>query len=168
MIPDLHFLSLFLRLSIDQIIRCWSKPATGLLATGTVADLSRSRIDLLFENAMLCQQLIILNRQVKRPRLTSSERVCLVTLARFSNFWQQAILINQPDTILRWHGDLFRLYWRRKLKNNQYKPHISPDTITLHKADGAGESVVGRRTNPGGIAQAQHQSQQTYHPALYT
>ena len=78
MIPDLHFVLLVLRLSINQFIRRWSKPATELLAHGTLTDLTRSRTDLLVENTMLRQQLIILNQQVKRPRLTNTERVCLV------------------------------------------------------------------------------------------
>jgi hypothetical protein len=40
------------------------------LAHGTAADLIRSRSDLILENALLCQQLIVLERQVKRPKLT--------------------------------------------------------------------------------------------------
>jgi hypothetical protein len=133
MTSNIHFLSLFLRLSINQFIRRWSKPATGLLALGALTDLTRSRSDLLVENAMLRQQLIILNRPVNRPRLTNSDRVRLVSLARFTNFWQQALHIVQPDTLLRWHRELFRIYWRPKSKNNQHKPHINPETIALIK-----------------------------------
>jgi transposase InsO family protein len=133
MIPNLLFFSHFLRLSINQFIRRWSKPATGLLAAGLLTDLTRSRTDLLVENAMLRQQLIILNRQVNRPHLKNSERIRLVSLARFTNFWQQALHIIQPDTLLRWHREFFRIYWRRKSKNNQHKPHIAPETIALIK-----------------------------------
>ncbi len=64
MIPNLPYLFLFLRLSINQFIRSWSKPATGLLAAGILADLTRNRSDLMVENVMLRQQLIILDRQV--------------------------------------------------------------------------------------------------------
>jgi hypothetical protein len=82
---------------------------------------------------MLRQQLIILKRQAHRPRLTNSERIRLVSLARFSNFWQQALHIVQPDTLLRWHRDLFRVYWLRKSQNTQHKPHISLEIIALIK-----------------------------------
>jgi hypothetical protein len=82
---------------------------------------------------MLRQQLIILNRQVNRPHLKNSERIRLVSLARFTNFWQQALHIIQPDTLLCWHRELFRIYWRRKPKNIQHKPHINPKTIALIK-----------------------------------
>jgi hypothetical protein len=101
MVPNLQFLFLFLGLSINKFIRRWSKPATGLLALRAMTDLTRSRTDLLVENAMLRQQLIILNRQTNRPRLENSERIRLVSLARFTNFWQQALHIVQPDTLLR-------------------------------------------------------------------
>jgi transposase InsO family protein len=133
MIPNLQFFSLLVRLSINHFIRRWSKPASGLLAMGTLGDLTRCRTDLLVENAMLRQQLIILNRQVHRPRMTHSDRFRLVLFSRFTNFWQQALLIVQPNTLLRWHRELFRIYWRRKSKNSQHKPHINLETVALIK-----------------------------------
>jgi hypothetical protein len=55
---------------VKQHLRQWSKPVTTTLVTGTLSDMTiRSRADLIAENAMLRQQLIILNRQVKRPQL---------------------------------------------------------------------------------------------------
>ena len=42
-------------------------------------------------NAMLRQQLIVLNRQVKRPQLTQGDRLRLVLLARLTGFWQHAL-----------------------------------------------------------------------------
>jgi hypothetical protein len=78
------------------------------------------------ENAMLRQQLIILNRQVKRPKLSYGDRIRLVLLARCTQFWQNALHIVQPDTLLRWHRDLFRFYWRwkssRTKRRRQYIP----------------------------------------------
>ena len=54
-----------------QRLKHWSQPTT-YLVSGITSDLIRSRTDLLIENAMLRQQLIILNRQVKRPLVTKS------------------------------------------------------------------------------------------------
>ena len=45
----------------------WTKPHSLALATGLAADLTRSRGDLLLENALLRQQLLVLRRTVKRP-----------------------------------------------------------------------------------------------------
>jgi len=37
----------------------------------------------------------------------------------------------QPDTLLRWHRELFRLYWKRKSKTASRKPKIAEETIAL-------------------------------------
>ena len=96
-----------------------------------LADLSRSKTELVAENALLRQQLIILQRQMKRPTFTSTDRILLVLLARVVRTWQQALLIVQPDTLLRWHRELFRLYWKRKFKATSHKPKVAPETIAL-------------------------------------
>jgi len=79
-----------------------------------VSDLTRSRTDLILENAFLRQQLIILERQVKRPEPKPGERVLLVLLASRLQAWKQALMIVQPDTLIRWHRDLFKWFWKRK------------------------------------------------------
>ena len=71
--------------------------------------MTRSRADIIAEDDMLRQQLIVLNRRVKRPHLTNADCLRPVLLARCTRFWQQALHIVQPDTLLRWHRDLFRL-----------------------------------------------------------
>ena len=116
---------------LQRCIQHWTKPATPILISGFLSDLPRSRTDLLVENALLRQQLIVLNRQVKRPALINSDRFRLVFLSHCTQFWRQSIHIIQPDTLLRWHRELFRFYWRRK---SQGKPKISSETIMLiHK-----------------------------------
>ena len=112
-------------------LKQWIKPATATIVTGALSDLTRSRADLIAENVMLRQQLIVLKRQVKRPQLTDFDRIRLILAARCTQFWQQALFIVQPDTLLRWHRDLFRRYWRRKSKNKRRQPRIAPETIAL-------------------------------------
>ncbi len=116
---------------VQQYLKQWSKPVTATLVTGALSDLTRSRADLIAENAMLRQQLIVLKRQVKRPQFTDFDRIRLVLAARCTQFWKQALFIVQPDTLLRWHRVLFRRYWRRKSKNKRRKPRITPETIAL-------------------------------------
>lgn len=100
-----------------QLIKVGVKPATLSLFAGTLSDMARSRTDLIVENALLRQQLIFLNRHVKRPQLTHRDRFLLILLARCTGFWKQALHIVQPDTLLRWHRELFRFYWRRKSRH---------------------------------------------------
>jgi hypothetical protein len=44
---------------VKQRIKHWNKPATLALSFGVLSDLTRSRADLIVENALLDQQLII-------------------------------------------------------------------------------------------------------------
>src|SRR4030042_6444968 len=99
---------------LKQHLKQWSRPVIDSIAVGSPSDLRRSRRDLIIENVLLRQQLIVLNRQVKRPQLTQGDRLRLVLLARMTEFWQQALYIVQPDTLLSWHRNQFRLYWRGK------------------------------------------------------
>ncbi|MFZ0548956.1 MAG: hypothetical protein WAM60_26145 [Candidatus Promineifilaceae bacterium] len=55
---------------IKTAIKQSTKPETAVLATGVASDITRSRKDLIAENAILRQQLIVLKRQVKRPKFT--------------------------------------------------------------------------------------------------
>jgi hypothetical protein len=53
---------------------CLSRPvASTSLVLGTTADLLRNRSELVAENALLSQQLIVLARSAKRPRLARRE-----------------------------------------------------------------------------------------------
>ncbi len=70
---------------------------------GTLTDLVRSKSELVAENALLRKPLIILRRQVKRPAWTKTDRMLLVLLSRMVRTWNQALVIVQPETLLRWH-----------------------------------------------------------------
>lgn len=60
----------------------WTKPLNTSLSLQTMADLGRSKSELIAENALLRQQLIILKRRVKRPPVTRADRMLLVLLAK--------------------------------------------------------------------------------------
>ena len=83
------------------------------------------------ENALLRQQFIILKRQVKQPACTQKDRILLVLLARAVRKWKQTLFIVQPETLLRWHREAFRLFWGRKSKAHSHKPKRAAETIAL-------------------------------------
>ena len=116
-----------------SVIACWTKTHSTSLMLGTVADLFRSKPQLVAENALLRQQLIILRRQVKRPHCNKTDRVVLVLLARAIRTWKQVLIIVQPETLLRWHRKGVRLFWRHKSKATSTKPRIPPGTVELIK-----------------------------------
>ncbi len=111
----------------------WTKPLPPTLAAGFVADLARSRRQLVVENALLRHQLIILSRTAARPRLTTLDRSLLVLLASRLRSWASALVIVQPDTLLRWHRQGFRLVWRRTSRAATSRPRLPDETIARIK-----------------------------------
>jgi transposase InsO family protein len=110
-----------------------TRPATASPIAGTLADLTRSKPELIAENALLRQQLVILRRSVKRPRCTPADRALLVLLTSRLRTWRLSLLIVQPETLLRWHRELFRRFWRRKSRTTApaHRPPLAPETISL-------------------------------------
>jgi putative transposase len=98
---------------------------------GAVMDVGHSKSELIAENAFLRQQLVILRRQTKRPTLTPVDRGLLVMLASRLRTWRNALLIVKPDTLLSWHRQGFRLFWRHKSKGKHRPPRVAPEVIAL-------------------------------------
>lgn len=96
----------------------------------TDADLCRSRRDLLIENAVLRHQLGILRRKSKRPRLNPLDRLKLLLGAHLLDGWRAAIVVVQPETLMRWHRAGFRLFWRRRSRPRRTSP-LPIETIDL-------------------------------------
>jgi len=109
----------------------WTRPHISSLPLATLTDLGRSKSELIAENTLLRKPLMILRRQVKRPACTNTDRLLLVLLASLVRTWQQALVIVQPDTLLRWHRELFRWYWKRTSKAASRKPKVAAETIAL-------------------------------------
>ena len=58
------------------------------------------RSELALENLALRQQLAVLNRQHRRPKLRRSDRVFWLFLSRFGVHWTEALNIVKPDTVV--------------------------------------------------------------------
>ena len=102
--------------SLCQRLLQWTKPTNSSPLTGALTDLARTKTELVAQNALLRQQLIILRRQVKRPAYSRADRVLLLLLARAARNWKQTLYIVQPTTLLGWHRQAFRWFWRRRSK----------------------------------------------------
>jgi hypothetical protein len=111
----------------------WTRPLPTSLLFGTIRDLARGKAELVAENALLRQQLIILRRQIKRPTCKKSDRILLVLLARAVRAWRQALFLVQPETLLRWHRQGFRLYWKHKSRPKLTRAKVAAETIALIK-----------------------------------
>jgi len=84
-----------------------------LRVLGWLALLARSDRAKDAEILILRHQVAVLQRQVKRPRLSWADRAVLAALARLLPGGQlrQLRLIVSPRTMLRWHASLVRQRW---------------------------------------------------------
>ena len=86
---------------------------------------------MLTENLALRHQLGILQRSVKRPKLRQRDRILWVWLSRLWPNWRSCLIIVKPDTVIRWHRDGFRLYWRWKSRKKPGRPKIDAEIRNL-------------------------------------
>ena len=113
------------------VLRKFTRPIPSKIGAGVVLDLTRSRRDLLLENAFLRQQILILERQNPYPKITALDRVKLLFLARFLPHWKNLLRIAQPEMLLRWHRDLFKHFWKKKSGAKPHPRQTSEETMAL-------------------------------------
>lgn len=55
--------------NLVERLRDWTRPITATPVVGALTDATRSRRELILENVLLRQQLLVLQRREKRPKL---------------------------------------------------------------------------------------------------
>ena len=92
----------------------------------------RDRTELAAENLALRQQLAILQQKSKTPRLRRRDRIFWVWLSRIWAGWRSVLLIVQPDTVVGWHRQGFKLFWRCKSRASKVgRPKIEVEIQRL-------------------------------------
>ena len=94
--------------------------------------LLRPRTGLLAENMALRHQLSVLQRTARRPRLKARDRIFWVWLSRIWPDWRSALVIVKPETVITWHRQGFKLYWRWKSRAGKPgRPRVDPEIREL-------------------------------------
>ncbi len=92
----------------------------------------KSRAELHMENLVLRHQLDVLRRSApKRLSLTNADRLVLAWLL---GLWPQvvrSIHIVHPNTLVRWHRQGFKIYWRWKSRSRGGRPKVTAELRTL-------------------------------------
>ena len=92
----------------------------------------KSRATLQLENLALRHQLGVLRRSVKRPKLTSVDRLLWTWRCDVWSDWRSALIIVKPETVIAWHRKGFRLFWTWKVRHWQPgRPAVSKDVRQL-------------------------------------
>ena len=99
----------------------------------TMAALKKRR-DLALENLALRQQLGVLKRRKRVPRLKKGDRVFWVVLSRIWAPWRKALHMVNADTVVGWQRKGFRIYWARiSQRNSGGRPQASSEVRALIK-----------------------------------
>jgi hypothetical protein len=104
-----------------------------LLLTTVLAWL-RPRQDLVLENVLLRHHLAVLTRPTRtrpRARLRVWDKLLWILARQFCAGWRQPLRIVTPETVVRWHRQGWRLFWRWKSRSRGGRPHISPEAQDL-------------------------------------
>ena len=98
------------------------------------------------ENLALRHQLAVLQRSVRRPRLSRWDRILWVWLSRVWASWRSNLVIVQPPTVLAWHRRGFQRYWRWKSKAKPVgRPRLDPELRQLIRRMARENPTWGRR-----------------------
>ena len=81
-----------------------------------------NRSKLIAENIALKHQIAVLKRNTKQPEIRKRDRVFLNLLSKLRNDWKNALFIVQPETVIKWHRTVFKLYWKVKSKHKPGRP----------------------------------------------
>jgi putative transposase len=83
----------------------------------TIAVISAGHRAVALENLALRQQLAVLKRSVRRPQLRTRDRMFWILLANAWHAWREALVLVQPDTVVRWHREWPRRRWTRRSRS---------------------------------------------------
>src|SRR5215471_14551201 len=140
--------------SLHHRFVAWTKPDSTSLLLLTLTDLTRSKTELVAENALLRQQLIILRRQVQRPVCTKTDRMLLVLLARMVRTWKQAHITRSARDAPAVASPGLQALLEVQVQGSFSQAKTIPGDRDLDQGDGEGQPTLGSRADPRRIAQA--------------
>ncbi|MCP3888210.1 MAG: integrase, partial [Desulfobulbaceae bacterium] len=82
------------------------------------------------ENLALRQQLAVMKRTKKRPKIRMADRLFWVVLSRIWTPWRKSLVIVKPATVVNWHRKGFKLFWKFKSKGPG-RPQVSREIRDL-------------------------------------
>jgi len=105
--------------------------------------LFKSHTQLHLEILFLRKQLEIVTRTSPKLRLRPSDRFFMSIVTDLFDSWKEALLIFKPETVIRWHRQSFRVFWKWKSRSALGRPRIPQDQIDLIKQMAADNPLWG-------------------------
>src|SRR5258705_6983977 len=109
----------------------WPVASLAISILRSILALFRNRRDQAVIELALRQQLTVCAQRHPRPRLSRLDRVFWVVLSRLWPRWRSALIVVQPETVIRRHREGFRRYWRSISRPGPGRPPITQETKHL-------------------------------------
>ena len=93
--------------------------------------LFRGRRALLLENLLLRQQLAAALRTRRRPDVRWHDQLFWVVARRLCADWRRHLMLVQPETVLRWHRQGWRLFWWWRSRRPTGRPRLPQEVRDL-------------------------------------
>jgi hypothetical protein len=104
------------KLSLINRLRC--EPVLTALFAFLSASF-RTRAALQLEILALRHQIGVLQRSVKRPKLSAADRFLWAWLSSLWNGWESRVSIFKPATVIGWQRKSFGLFWSSKIRRGK-------------------------------------------------
>jgi hypothetical protein len=103
-----------------------------LLLLSLIGATVRDRNALIAENLLLRHQLAVLTRPTrKRPRLHARDKLFWVVVRALRRDWRQHLVVVRPESVIRWHHQAWRLFWRWRSRGPIGRPRVSAEVREL-------------------------------------
>src|SRR5947209_1789659 len=92
----------------------------------------RDREALVAENVLLRHQLAVLTRPTrKRPQVRTRDKLFWVVVRALRRDWRRHLVVVRPESVIRWHRQAWRLFWRWRSRGPIGRPRLSAEVREL-------------------------------------
>jgi hypothetical protein len=103
---------------------------------------------------------------VRRPQLRARDRLFWVLLAKAWPNWRTALIVAQPDTVVRWHRQWLRAIEPSAQSKDVPAARARPWYSDARRQDGCRKSPLGSPSHPRRTDQARHRGVGTHRVAV--
>src|SRR5881227_812455 len=86
----------------------------------------------MLEYLLLRHQLGVLTRPTwRRPRLRARDKLFWVVVRALRRDWRRHLVVVRPESVIRWHGQAWRLFWHWRSRGPIGRPRLSAEVRDL-------------------------------------
>src|ERR1035437_5726291 len=91
----------------------------------------KTNTQLKLEVIFLTKQIEILQRTNPKIKTKITDRLFFSLMVDLLSNWKERIFIVKPNTMIKWHREGFRIYWKSKSKAKGGRPRINREVVEI-------------------------------------